>query len=131
MGLWQFSISGGAGYGGQITFGNNGGQWNFGIHLGIGEGLSATLDTKDSECHSAGFEGNLKAEGQIGFGPNVDATSEVGPGGSSADVSVHVPGTALNLGVTDDNGKLRGVDTTFSFGESAFFGVGGTTYFAK
>ena len=131
LGLWQFSISGGLGLGGQVTFGKNGGQWNFGAHFGAGEGLSATLDPHDSGCHSPGFQGSLKGEGQIGFGPNVDATSEIGPNNSSADASLHVPGTPVNFAVSDNNGSLEAPGITFGFGESAFFGTGGTVYFGK
>lgn len=40
-----------------------------------------------------------------------------------------MPGTPLNFGVSDEDGSIHGVETTYSFGESAFIGVGGTSYF--
>lgn len=55
----------------------------------------------------------------------MDASSTIGTDGSSADVSVHVPNTPLNLGVNEEGGSFHR-ETTFSFGESAFIGVGGT-----
>jgi RHS repeat-associated protein len=40
LGLWQVTITGGAVLGVQLTFGDNNGQWNFGAHVGLAEGLS-------------------------------------------------------------------------------------------
>ena len=131
LGFWQFSIAGGTGYGGQVTFGYNGGQGNFGTYLGVGEGVSITLDPNDSGCHSPGLRSGLRAEGRIGLGPNVEATANTGPDGSSEEVSVHVPGTPVNFGVSTEDPSVHGVQTTFSFGESSFFGVGGTAYFSR
>lgn len=129
LGLWQISFSGGVGLGGQITFGYNTGQWNFGAFFGAGEGASITVDPHDSGCEKRGFNGGLRGEGQIGLGPNVDATANIGFESSSAELSLHVPGTPLNFGVSEENANIHDVETTFSFGESGFIGLGGTAHF--
>ena len=60
IGLWQFTLGGGDGLGGIITFGNNGGQANFGIYAGGGEGVFWALDPKDTGPHSVGLLGARK-----------------------------------------------------------------------
>jgi RHS repeat-associated protein len=70
LGLWQFTLSGGAFFGAELTFGNNGGtgtgweslfngQWNLGADVGLGFGVNASLDTTNSGCDKPGGNVNL------------------------------------------------------------------------
>jgi RHS repeat-associated protein len=80
LGLWQVTIGGGAGLGALLTFGNNSGQYNFGIYSGVGEGGFIDYDPKDSGgCHRFGGYASLKAHVGVGVGPayaTVDSTQE-------------------------------------------------------
>ena len=130
-GLWQVTIAGGSGPGILITFGNNGGQWNFGEYFGVGGGLSGGINLEDRGCTAPGFHGGIKGKGQIGLGTNLDAQAEVGFEGSSADLGVHIPGTTANVGWSESNGHSRPIGVTIAVGGSAFVGVGGTVYFGN
>jgi RHS repeat-associated protein len=88
LGLWQISIYAGAGWGGLISFGNNGGsnpfngQWNVTAEVGGGFGASASLDWS-SHCKKSGngFVGTVAAsagEGYLGGGIQGDADSNQG-----------------------------------------------------
>jgi hypothetical protein len=138
-GLWEFSLSGGAGLGGEIHFGNNGGQWNFGAHGGLGEGAYANFNPNDSGCHAPGSVPSLAASGNIGAGENVDADAEYAPGSpgdSSATVTVSNPlnNTSGTLGEAggQPTGNLSAgglsADGSFGLGESSYAGGGGTYY---
>lgn len=94
----------------------------------VGEGIAFSFSPGDSGCHKAGYDVSLKSEGKIGLGANLDASSNIGPNSSSADVSMHVPGTKLNLGLSVENGHFSEVEPSLVFGESAFIG-GGAVYY--
>jgi len=64
-GLWQFTIGGGAGIGGIVTFGYNQGHFNFGGFVGFGEGLFGELDLSDKPCN-VGFDSGVKAHVDLG-----------------------------------------------------------------
>jgi hypothetical protein len=59
---------GGSGLGGYLTFGINGGQGNIGIRGGVGGGLSASLDLKDSGCRPTGLGAVIGIDGSVGTG---------------------------------------------------------------
>jgi uncharacterized protein RhaS with RHS repeats len=69
LGLWQFTFGGGLGLGAQLTFGNNGGQYNFGLSSGVGEGAYFNLDPTDSGgCHKGGAYGVTNVHLSLGEG---------------------------------------------------------------
>jgi RHS repeat-associated protein len=79
LGLWQITVSLAYIGGGQVTFGNNGGstifngQWNGGLKVGGGAGLSISVDASDSGCREQGpwFAGNASGSiGGAGYGTN-------------------------------------------------------------
>jgi RHS repeat-associated protein len=78
-GLWQLTIGGGLFWGLKITIGYNGGQWNYGAYVGLGEGFFANLDPRNTGCHARAFHGGIEGEGDIGLGPNVGAAAHVDP----------------------------------------------------
>ncbi|MHB1587445.1 MAG: hypothetical protein ACYCRH_08390 [Acidiferrobacteraceae bacterium] len=111
-----------------MTFGYNGGQWNIGTYTGFWEGLSFSLDPRNSGCHKVGFKDQLKAQGLMGFGPNIAANADIGYKSSSAELSLHIPETPLHVDVGEANGKRRVMNPTFGYGESGFVGAGRTVY---
>jgi RHS repeat-associated protein len=130
FGLWQFTLEGGFGVGGLITFGDNGGQWNLGLYLGAAEGATASLNPEDSGCHSGGVHVRIKGNAKLGFWPNLDLSATMGMQNSSVELGGRVPGTPLNLGVEEKNGQINSsIQTKITFGESGFLGAGGTVYF--
>ncbi len=68
LGLWQFTIYGGEILGGYFTIGKNSGQWNFGARIGVGGGLSASLDVKDSGCRPEGLGAAIGIDVAAGAG---------------------------------------------------------------
>jgi len=94
LGLWQFTIGGGdIIIGALVTFGNNSGQWNFGLYSGVGEGLFGRLDLGDSGgCHKFGAYGGMNLDLEVPGGyAGVDATADVS-GYTEGQVRVGVPG---------------------------------------
>ncbi|MGB7848921.1 MAG: RHS repeat-associated core domain-containing protein [Candidatus Acidiferrum sp.] len=127
LGLWQVTIGGGEGLGGLLTFGHNGGQWNFGLYSGGGVGLFGKLDPMDAGgCRKFGAHGagTIQAEAglgeffSVGGGISVDASGsepEMGFEGIIADIG----GVAWNPNKPHEppHGVLGG-------GEGGFAGVG-------
>ncbi len=78
LGLWQVTIGGGLGLGAQLTFGNNNGQWNFGLASGGGEGFFVDYDpTSSGGCHKFGAGGETRAHGGVGLGPYVEVDDTI------------------------------------------------------
>ncbi len=133
-GLWQVEIGGGGGLGVLVTFGKNSGQWNLGFYWGAGAGLFGSYDPTDSGCHSPGFVGGPRAEGLVGLGDYVSASSEVDINGEGFErhVSVNVnlpdlPGPSLTWDPDKPNEPPHGV---LAGGVGGFGGIGGTSYSA-
>jgi RHS repeat-associated protein len=135
-GLWQVTISGGYGIGGLLTFGHNSGQWNFGAYLGLGSGAAGSFDPNDSGCHGTVF--GVRGEGELGFGPNITASSFLGNYADSyepdrsGELSIGIPGTPLSFApLNTENGQLLPppLKPTIGGGASTFIGGGGTIYF--
>ncbi len=112
LGLWQFSIYGGAGPGGYLTFGYNSGQWNVGVRVGGGVGLSANLDTSDSGCQGTGLSGAL---------PVFAAGGGVGIIGADAEVGVNHGN--LGVGSTNPYGSISGNFGPFAGTASGGIGI--------
>ena len=68
LGLFQWTITIGDGWGGQFTFGRNGGQWNIGLRGGVGGPFSITYNPKDAGCQDSGFSMKVIGSGKIGTG---------------------------------------------------------------
>jgi RHS repeat-associated protein len=143
MGLWQFTIYGGSGLGGYFTFGRNSGQWNIGIRVGGGAGLSASLDTSDSGCQGTGLSGAFPVFAAGAGAGVVGASAEAGVnhgnlGGGSTNPYGSIGGNFGPFAVTASGGiginsPMRGFYGGVSkglqggiVGASAFAGVGGS-----
>jgi RHS repeat-associated protein len=124
-GWWQVTIQVGAGVGGRLTFGNNGGQWNLGGYIGVGEGLSGDLDPYDRGCKEPGVNFGVEAQGEFGAGPHVEAEAHAFGREPWWNVNFGLPGTPLGGSIGTDGVTVP----TIGVGESAVIGVGGTTYF--
>jgi RHS repeat-associated protein len=112
LGLWQFSIYGGSGLGGYLTIGRNSGQWNIGIRVGAGAGISANLDTSDSGCQGTGLSGAF---------PVFAAGAGVGVVGASAEVGVNQGN--LGEGSTNPYGSIGGNFGPFAGNASGGIGI--------
>jgi len=124
-GLWQWTIAGSLGGGFYFTIGNNGGQWNIGTYGGVGVGLFTSFDPRDTGCHAPGTLIGIKAEGEIGLGENVTASSEVNINGKgSYDISISNPVNSHQAwSLTDPS-----YEPTWGWGEGSFIGVGVHSY---
>ena len=120
-GLWQFTFTIGVGPAAQITIGHNSGQWNAGVYLGYGIGISGSYVDADSGCDDPGYVLSIRAEGEVGLGAHIGAAAQVDLSrrSSSAEVSASVPGTPIAVGVSVKNGTLVAVNSTFTIGASA------------
>ena len=126
-GLWQFTFTIGVGPAAQITIGHNSGQWNAGVYLGYGIGISGSYVDADSGCDDPGYVLSIRAEGEVGLGAHIGAAAQVDLSrrSSSAEVSASVPGIPIAVGVSVKNGTLVAViNPTFSIGASAAVLVG-------
>jgi uncharacterized protein RhaS with RHS repeats len=121
-GLWQVTLGGGTGYGGIVTFGRNGGQWNFGGFAGAGQGFFVEVDGNDSACRKPGFYPGGLAIGGVGLGPNIQAKAYLGSEGNSASVEGSVGGLNGGFGTSGPTGPSLG------FGKGAAAGFGGVAY---
>lgn len=136
-GLWQFTLSGGDGFGGSLTFGYNSGQWNFGLWGGLGEGFSWELNPRDSGCHETGFSPslNIGADVRLGYaqGGSLGGKLSYGGGGLSLDADISA---GLGLGANGNGGvTVTGagfgdghIGPTVGGGSSAVGAVGGQGY---
>ena len=130
LGMWQLTLSGGAGWGARITIGNNGGsgffngQWNFGFYGGGGEGLALDIDIYNRGCHQQGLNWGVEGNGEIGFGPEVEAEAHVGTD-PWWNINGNIPGTPVGGSIGTEGVTVP----TIGFGESVVVGVGGTAYF--
>ena len=50
---------------------------------------------------------------------------------SSAEVAGHIPGTPVDIGLSEKNGQREPVSVNIGVGESGFFGVGGVVYLGR
>src|SRR6185437_293022 len=136
-GLWQITIEGGYFFGGQITFGNNGGsglfngQWNVGVRGGFGEGLALSVDPKNSGCHAKGFsDTGVKLDGTVKLGSvGVAISGEVTADGSTMDVGLDTGAAHLTIPLFSNG--LPSMDHTpvIGFGEAATLSGGSSYYF--
>ncbi|HET6587242.1 MAG TPA: RHS repeat-associated core domain-containing protein, partial [Oleiagrimonas sp.] len=129
-GLWQVTISFGALLGGEITFGHNSGQWNFGGYIGVGEGLSGSFDPNDSGVQRNGTHVSVISHGLIGLGDSVEASTRISADGStSIGIGANVLGSPVQVGISETNGCLDPPSLpTIGAGESAFVGTGAQYY---
>ena len=124
-GLWQVTVGGGLGLGALATFGNNNGQFNFGLYTGLGLGLYGDFDPASTGgCNKFGASGGVEAHGGVGVPyayASVDATAG---GGSEGEVQLttELPGGAgLAWSPTNPNDSPHGVAGA---GEGGFAGLG-------
>jgi RHS repeat-associated protein len=124
LGLWQLTIGGGLGLGGMLTFGNNSGQFNFGLYTGGGEGLFTKLDMSDSGgCHKFGAHGGVRADTEVGFGPGVTVDINVEEG-SDPEVGVMVAKPNV-IGVSVNPAEPHQLPhIVLPFGAGGFAGLG-------
>jgi hypothetical protein len=137
LGLWQITIEGGVFWGGQITFGNNGGsgifngQWNLGVHAGFGEGLAFSLDPKNSGCHSKGFsDTGLRLDGTVKGGPlGIALSGDVTKDGGKMDVGLDTGTAHMTIPLLNDGVPVTTPIPVIGFGEGATLSLGSTYYF--
>jgi RHS repeat-associated protein len=132
LGLWQFTFTADLGAGALLTFGYNSGQLNIGSYVGLGEGISGSLNFTDSGCHESGAWRGTRADGRIGIGGiGADISATAGPGVNEAEVAAGVPKVeGLNIGVSVEDGQIAPAPTVNAVvGESGFIGYGGQIYF--
>ena len=124
LGLWQVTIGGGEGLGGMLTFGNNSGQWNFGLYTGGGEGLFTKVDMSDSGgCHKFGAHGGVRADTEFGLGPGVSADFNVEEGSDPEVVVVVGIPNVIGAGVNPAE-PHRPPHVVLPFGAGGFAGFG-------
>ncbi len=125
LGLYQVTIGGGLGLGAQLTFGNNGGQYNFGLSSGVGEGAYFNLDPTDSGgCHKGGAYGLTNVHLSLGAEhthATVDATLEDGNPPSGGVEVVFPPGVGISWNPMEPHEPPHGV---IAVGVGLFGGVG-------
>jgi RHS repeat-associated protein len=123
-GLWRVTVGGGLGYGGAITYGYNGGQWNFGAYVGVGVGISVDYDPKDSGRHTCGPDAGVA--GSMDLGPYGLSGAVMQQGDGTAAINVPVPDVSyMSINILDPNGAGN---PTFSVGLGGYLGAGGTYY---
>jgi len=123
------TIQGGAGIGGQITFGWNAGQLNIGAKVGAAIGFSVDVVIVNEECEEAGLSGEVEVGGEIGFISHVDARlsfsdaygGEMGLGLSGGNL-----GAGAEYNVKSGFSDLK---PSVSFGASGFMGAGVNFHF--
>jgi hypothetical protein len=128
LGLWQVTIGGGLGLGAQLTFGNNGGQYNFGLSSGVGEGAYFNLDPTDSGgCHKGGAYGVTNVHLSLGEGHvhgTVAVTLEDGNPPSGDMGVVFPPGVGISWDPMGPLGIHEPPHGVIAFGAGLFGGVG-------
>jgi hypothetical protein len=137
LGLWQVSVEGGVFWGGQVTFGNNGGtgffngQWNLGIHAGFGEGLAISLDPKNSGCHSSGYDNDTSGgllDGTIKLGPLGLAITDTLGTSNNLDLGLDTGNAHVTIPLSSNGAPVSSPTPIIGFGEGATLSVGGTYY---
>jgi RHS repeat-associated protein len=132
LGLWQVTITGGAVFGVQLTFGENNGQWNFGAHVGLAEGLAGSYNPNTSEEHTCGDDWGVQASGQIGLGDTVEAEGYVSTNQDESSATVAFNDPVVNgiaYGVDQENHVFQPIgDPSWGGGEALFVGPGVTWY---
>jgi RHS repeat-associated protein len=129
LGLWQFTMGGGMVLGAQLTFGQNNGQWNFGLASGVGQGFFADYDPMDSGgCHKFYAGGETTAHGGIGLGAYgvVDDNIPWDGGPPNLDVRANFPGVG-GVSWSPDH-PLEPPHGVIGGGEGGFAGIGFRTY---
>jgi RHS repeat-associated protein len=121
-GLWQVTVGGGWGFGAAVTFGVNGGQYNFGTYFGFGQGLSLDIDPRDVGQHPCGLDAGVMGSldlGTLGISSTINLQ-----GDNSAAVNVPLPNAPwVSTNVLDPG------NPTISIGVGGYVGGGGTYYF--
>jgi len=125
LGLWQLTIGGGLGLGALLTFGNNSGQWNFGLYAGLGLDAFADFDPTDTGgCRKFGASGATKVHAGFGLGDYV-SVDETFPGDGSApsgEVEINFPNIGgVSWSPTNPGEPPHGV---IGAGEGGFGGIG-------
>ena len=122
------TVGAAAGYGGQISFGYNGGQWNFGGNVGLGEGAWGSYSGIDSGSHESGTFGSDDAsatDGSWSISTQIDTS---GNGSMCVDYNNN-PENGLGGEVSVDEGTGNvSVGPSWSFGDGTFIGPGLVTY---
>jgi RHS repeat-associated protein len=106
-----------------ITAGNNSGQKNVGVYVGVGVGGTSSFDPRDSGTHASGFDPGVAATGDIGkgYGGSFNYSPNDGP---SAGISHPINKGPLTIGLdTDGKGSV-----TMDTGKGGAVGAGGTYY---
>jgi hypothetical protein len=128
LGLWQVTIGGGLLLGAQLTFGNNSGQYNFGLCSGVGEGAYVHLDPTDSGgCHKGGAYAVMNVHLTVGTGHvhgTIDATLEDGNPPSGEVALVFPPGVGIGWNPMGPQGIHEPPHGVFAAGTGLFAGVG-------
>jgi len=130
-GLWQFTIGAGFGLGGIVTFGNNGGQWSFGAYVGLGLGISVSVDPRNTGTATPGFQGGVSGSAQVGVRGfkdiGLDATVSLpdASSGSSADVTISVLDTGGTITIPLPPSQDSPAYITFGGGAGGALGLGG------
>jgi len=131
-GLWQLTVTVGWGPAGQLTFGQNGGQWNVGVHVGAGIGASINWNPEDTGCKTRGFNPGVTSQADVKVGNvAVGLNSNVTMRGNSSSVDVpalgipSIPdGPVATTDVLDPTRSPNGV----GYGGVLFVGTGGQVY---
>ena len=125
-GLWQFTVGGGDGLGGLITFGHNDGQWNIGAYAGVAVGGFFSYDPGTVECKcgfNAKAQGDVKAFKGVGTSMNLNQNGRV-----SGSIDVTDPSTGLTWSM-DPFDPTAPPDPSLGVGAGAFVGLGYTKCF--
>jgi RHS repeat-associated protein len=126
LGLLQFTIGGGHGWGGMITVGYNHGHFNFAGFVGFAEGLFGELDTEDLQCES-GFNAGARVHAEIGT-RLAGGRRQIGVSGDSGGAYMSNGGPEPSItwfgGGRPFNVAPRHNEATFGAGAGAFIGIG-------
>ena len=136
LGLWQVTIVGGAGYGGELTFGHNSNQWNVGVFGGVAEGAAFDFNPANLSAGASGLNGSIISGSELRVGKAASVALGIS-------VPVLSPSEPLEYEIMASRGSVStgvsialepdGETTSFApqistgVGEAAYF-LGGLTY---
>jgi hypothetical protein len=144
--LWQFTVGGAWFYGGELTFGNNGGtgtglaslfngQWSLGAALGRGFGVNASLALANAGCEQPKVEAfrtasfsSILPTGLFSAGETLTKTSN-GETSKEVEVDRNFGPVSVGIAVANENGK-KSASPVISVGTpiSVFMGSGRILY---
>jgi RHS repeat-associated protein len=135
-GLWQITAYGGADFGFYITVGNNFGQWNVGIWIGEGAGLSVRgISTDTGALQTPGLRGSFRGAASLSQGiRGTSVGGQVGMDGSWGSLTgTYAPGlwgSGVSGSINSSGATSYGPSMGQSFGGGAaiFLGTGATWY---